>query len=159
MQKVYGSSKRQDGLYSIGRNKWELIYGFGEDENGGWNWRERFIYKPSLSEVESTIIDAINKATDERILSGFQWNDMPVWLSTENQANYKAAYDLAVQKGGKTLPVRFKFGTDDRPIYHIFKTLEELEDFYMACISHVESALNDGWDEKDNVRENIDKFQ
>lgn len=32
MEKVYGSPVRQDGLYKVGRNKWELIYGFGKDD-------------------------------------------------------------------------------------------------------------------------------
>lgn len=31
MEKRYGAVGRQDGLYKIGRNKWELIYGFGKD--------------------------------------------------------------------------------------------------------------------------------
>jgi hypothetical protein len=40
---------------------------------------------------------------------------MPVWLSTENQFNYKAAFDLATQTGGKSLPVTFKFGSTNNP--------------------------------------------
>ena len=53
--------------------------------------------------------------------------DAPVWLSTENQYNYKAAYDLAVQTGGETLPVTFKFGSDEQPEYHTFEKLDESE--------------------------------
>jgi hypothetical protein len=59
---------------------------------------------------------------------------MPVWLSSENQFNYKAAYDLAVQTGGATLPVTFKFGTDEVPQYREFVTLEELTDFYTKAM-------------------------
>ena len=31
MKKIYGATERQEGLYKIGRNKRELIYGFGKD--------------------------------------------------------------------------------------------------------------------------------
>lgn len=31
MEKVYGATSAQNGLYHIGRNKWEVIYGFGKD--------------------------------------------------------------------------------------------------------------------------------
>ena len=48
-----------------------------------------------------------NSQTDAAILSGFAYNGAHVWLSVENQYNYKAAYDLAVQTGGETLPVTF----------------------------------------------------
>lgn len=76
---------------------------------------------------------------------------MPIWLSTENQFNYKAAYDLAVQTNGASLPVKFKFGTDEAPIYHTFNELEELQEFYMSSIAFVQQVLDDGWNEKDNL--------
>ena len=76
---------------------------------------------------------------------------MPIWLSTENQFNYKAAYDLAVQTGGQSLPVKFKFGTDEQPVYHTFTTLEVLQEFYMTSLAFVQQVLDDGWQEKDNL--------
>ena len=39
------------------------------------------------------------------------------------------AYDLAVQTNGVSLPVTFKFGDNDNPVYYKFTTLEELTDF------------------------------
>lgn len=155
MEKVYGSPKRQDGLYQIGRNKWELIYGFGVDNDGdtsGWNWRKRFInHKPDIEEIKALIKAAINAETDAKILSGFVWKGMPVWLSSENQFNYKAAYDMAVQTDGASLPVTFKFGTDSEEIYHEFATLDELNDFYVSCLSYVQQTLAAGWEEKQGV--------
>lgn len=70
-------------------------------------------------------------------------------LSGENQFNYKSAYDLAVQTGGGTLPVTFKFGTDMEPVYRTFETLEELTDFYTKAMRHIQNALADGWEKKD----------
>ena len=65
---------------------------------------------------------------------------MPVWLSSENQFNYKAAYDLAVQTGGATLPVTFKFGTDEVPpisgVRHTGGTDRFLHESHEACSGH-----------------------
>ena len=51
--------------------------------------------------------------------------------------------------GGATLPVKFKFGTDDEPVYHEFNTIEDLSDFYYKAIAYVQSVLQKGWDVKD----------
>lgn len=152
MEKIYGAKERQDGLYSIGRNKWELFYGFGKDnpdDESGYNWRQKFKQKPSLADIRAIIKETINNETDRKILEGFVWKGMPVWLSTENQFNYKAAYDLAVQTNGATLPVRFKFGTDVAPEYYNFESLEDFADFYTQAMAHINTVLNEGWAEKD----------
>lgn len=152
MEKIYGAKERQDGLYSIGRNKWELFYGFGKDnpdDEYGYNWRQKFKQKPSLADIRAIIKETINNETDRKILEGFVWKGMPVWLSTENQFNYKAAYDLAVQTNGATLPVRFKFGTDAVPVYYNFESLEDFADFYTQAMVHINTVLNEGWAEKD----------
>lgn len=152
MEKIYGAKERQDGLYSIGRNKWELFYGFGKDnpdDESGYNWRQKFKQKPSLADIRAIIKKTINNETDRKILEDFVWKGMPVWLSTENQFNYKAAYDLAVQTNGATLPVRFKFGTDAAPVYYNFESLEDFADFYTQAMVHINTVVNDGWTEKD----------
>lgn len=152
MEKIYGAKERQDGFYSIGRNKWELFYGFGKDnpdDESGYNWRQKFKQKPSLADIRAIIKKTINDETDRKILEGFVWKGMPVWLSTENQFNYKAAYDLAVQTNGATLPVRFKFGTDAAPVYYTFESLEDFSNFYTLAMVHINTVLNEGWAEKD----------
>ena len=54
-----------------------------------------FSHKPTIEEVKEFVIGVENAKIDANILSGFEWNGMSVWLSSENQFNYKAAYDLA----------------------------------------------------------------
>lgn len=131
---------------------------FDTDEDGNkiesnvGTWSEHvFKKKPSLSQIKDFILSEINKRTDELILSGFMWKDMPVWLSTENQFNYKAAYDLAVQTNGKSLPITFKFGSSSNPQYYTFNSLEELTDFYTKVINHVNECLKEGWKKKDSI--------
>lgn len=161
MEKIYGAHERQDGLYCIGRNKYELFYGFGKDSEEaeiGYNYRQTFRYKPTPDECAKIIKATINKATEQTILNGFVWRDMPVWLSAENQFDYKTAYDLAVQTSGETLPVRFKFGTDENPQYFVFDNMEEFSDFYRSAVRFVNETLTKGWAEKDWIDNNTTMF-
>lgn len=135
---------------------YEVFYDVDEEGNktpsNVGTWTEAIISpKPSLSQIKSFIIDAINKRTDEKIISGFEWNGMSVWLSSENQFNYKAAYDLAVQTNGANLPTVFKFGSNDEPKYHKFDTVEELTDFYVKAMTYINEQLAIGWVKKDAI--------
>ena len=58
---------------------------------------------------------------------------------------------MAVQTGGQSLPVKFKFGTDEAPVYYTFTTLEELQEFFMTSLAFVQRVLDEGWQEKDNL--------
>jgi hypothetical protein len=49
------------------------------------------------------------------------------------------------------LPIKFKFGTADEPIYHTFETLEELSDFYVKAMGYINTCLEEGWIEKDSI--------
>lgn len=129
-----------------------------------YEWYEIYIYKKkksslSLQDVKDAITTDINARTDEKIVSGFVWTPegseiaIPVWLSTENQFNFKAAYDLAVQTGGATLPVTFKLGEreDGTPVYHTFETMAGAQDFYVKAVAHINQTLAAGWQEKDSI--------
>ena len=121
-------------------------------------WQEiTFDHIPELSEIKNVITDYYNKIIDEQILSGLTWKGMKIWLSSENQFNYKVAYDLAVQTNGIMLPVVFKFGNNESPVYYEFKTLEELSDFFITSINYVQKVLQDGWIKKDEINWNIYK--
>lgn len=125
------------------------FYDIDEDgnkvESNVGTWVEHvFRKKPSLSQIKDFILTEINKKTDELILSGFVWKGVPIWLSMENQLNYKTAYDLAIQTNGQVLPT-FKFGTTESPVYHKFESLEDLKDFYISAMSYVTDTLATGW--------------
>ncbi len=152
MEKIYGTDKAQNGLIQVGR-KWIVFYGLYQDPDTGSNYEYRYTFKekPTLAQVKEVIINQINADIDRKILCGFVWRDMPVWLSAENQFNYKAAYDLAFQTSGANLPVCYKFGTDDEPRYHTFSDLQEFTDFYTKALDYVDSTLKEGWKEKDSI--------
>lgn len=151
MRRVEGTSGiRLIECVSPARDKWRVRWDVREREDGSASYMEEgFIGRPDPETIKAVIIGWYNEQTDREILSGFVYEDMPVWLSSENQFNYKAAYDLAVQTGGATLPVTFKFGTDDGAVYRTFETLEELTDFYTKAMKHIQDTLADGWKKKD----------
>lgn len=133
------------------RNKWRVRAFVSEQEDQYEYVEKEFIGKPSMEQIKECVLDWHNSEIDKIILTGFVWNDMPVWLSTENQFNYKASYDLAVQTGGKSLPVECKFGSAEKPLYHNFTTLDEFTEFYMSIVMYVQGCLKEGWAVKDGI--------
>ena len=132
------------------KGKWRIRWDVQKKEDDSASYmEEEFNHKPTDEEIRSTVTAWYNRETDKAILSGFIYEGIPVWLSSENQFNYKAAYDLAVQTAGATLPVVFKFGTDTEPVYREFATLEDLTDFYTKAMQHIQNTLADGWKKKD----------
>lgn len=133
--------------------RWDIQPHYNEEgEQMGVDYYEHwFTHKPSLEEIKEVVTAGYNALVDQRILSGFVWKDMPIWLSTENQFNYKAAYDLAVQTAGASLPVLFKFGTADAPVYYSFSDLGDFADFYTQAMAYINQALAEGWSLKDSI--------
>lgn len=167
---IHTSGKKQDyKIVSKADNIWTIRWGWEpwKDEQGqeidmGY-WSEHSLFhKPSINEVRQFILDAINADTDYRILTGFNWvipstkdSEEPTvincYLSSENQFNYKAAYDLAHQTQGASLPFVLKFGSDEQPRYYEFTSLEEFGGFYQAAIAFINNALQEGWVKKDSI--------
>lgn len=120
---------------------------------------EHYIEIPEMEEVlpvdsdnlKVLLLNALNKEIQNKIISGFVWRDMKVWLSIENQMNYKNSYDLAIHTNGDILPVTFKFGNDDEPVYYQFNSIEDLEEFYIAMNTHISDTLSEGWDIKNSI--------
>lgn len=147
-----GATERADALVCLSKTNYLLIFGFNTDEDGNnYTWRKYYDHKPTVREVKQDISELINKETDAKILTGFAWNGKPVYLSAENQMNFKAAYDIARDTAGASLPVKFKLGedADGEPVYHTFTKLEPLADFVMKAMSFVVTTLNEGWAKKD----------
>lgn len=149
-----GADKRQDQVIKIGVKNYLLIYGYGTDEDGnGYNFRKNYDHKPTKTELKEDITQLIDGITDSKILQGFRWNEVSVYLSTENQMNFKAAFDLNMQTGGLMLPVKFKLGEDaeGNAVYHTFENMEDFTDFYTSAVSYINQCLNEGWAEKDSL--------
>lgn len=157
--------KRVDGSSSVQllectnpvKNKWRVRWDVqpGDQEDSVSYMEEEYSYKPTRDEISQLIASWYNQQINNEITTGFVYNGLPVWLSQENQFNYKTTYDLALQTKGATLPVRFKFGTADDPVYYEFNTLDRLSDFYTKAMLYVQQTLDNGWKKKDAVDLNL----
>lgn len=153
MEKIYGAKSAQNGLYRVGRMKWEVIYGFGKDrqeDETGYNYRLRYSYRPRLENIKQDIIKTINEIVGEKILKGLKFRGLLVWLSAENQRNYADWYNLA-KIDGANLPVTVKLGTDENPVEVTLNTLEEMTEFYETVAGHIRQAVTEGWQMKKSV--------
>ena len=135
-----------------------ISYGLKELGDGKAEWFEVMFYKkqtakPTIEQVKKAVLDDINKQTDEKILTGFVWNNIPVWLSEENQRNFSEAQRIAMIMPDAILPVTFKLGeqADETPIYHEFETSEELTGFYLQAVAFINQTLAEGWQRKDGI--------
>lgn len=138
-------------LSSIGNENYLLRWDVKEEIEGMFTYEEIRLNNPTLEKIKTLITDYYNKCCDKEILSGFTYNDVPVWLSSENQFNYKSAFDLAKQTESSNLPVKFKFGSDIETQYFVFETLEKLEDFYIKMNQFIHSTLEKNWKLKDEI--------
>lgn len=153
MEKIYGAKGEQNGLYRIGRFKWEVIYGFGKDNENdetGYNYRLQYSYRPRLENIKKDIIETVNEIVRDRILQGMRFRGHLVWLNAENQRNYADWYGLAVISDSN-LPVTVKLGLDEEPVEVTFNTLEEITEFYEAVANHIRETVTTGWQMKKNI--------
>lgn len=135
---------------NIWRIRWD-IQEKSDNENIVTFMEEEFNHQPSLEEIKSIIIDWYNIQVSDKILSGMRYNGILVWLSLENQFNYKTFYDLAIQTQGQNLPITLKFGTSENPYYYKFNTIEEISNFYSAMVKFISDTLFEGWEKKDSI--------
>lgn len=150
MEKIFGGTELRNGIEHIGRKRWEVFYGYGEEDGVGFQYRIVLGHRPTLSEVREMVLSRINRNVQERILSGMRYRGRIVWLSAENQRNIAMGYALA--KGGDldVLPT-VKLGSDDDFELHTFGSAAEYIDFAKAVQSHVAQAIADGRAEKESV--------
>lgn len=156
MNKVCGNisdfsiSREDESRYVIG-------YDLQEAPNNLYTWYEIYFYKKqknylSFKDVKDAILNDINSQTDHKILTGFVWNNIHVYLSIENQRNFSEAYHMA-QSNSSILPITFKLGEDENeePVYYTFTTVEELTSFYTQAFAYINQCLNEGWQRKDAI--------
>ena len=123
-------------------------------------------HRPTIDDVRTIIKNHIDANTDEKILCGYEWTvrhgddagkTVKVWLSNENQNNFKAKHDAAITYPDKVkFPVTYKISQDSETgnaIYEEFADIEELATFYLGGLDYIENVVNAGWRKKDAVGE------
>ena len=125
MEKIYGTTKRQDGLQRVGKNKWLLYFGLYETESGTYEYRHTFTHKPTLDEIKKLVWATIDAETKDKIVNQFEYEGIKVWLTDEK--------------------------ADATPIYQTFRTRDEFKKFSEAAACFILETIRNGWKEKDNV--------
>lgn len=152
---------KKAGFAPIREDASRMIISYGMKpvgETADATWREVYLYKkktPMLTDeaVKQAIQADINKRVTNRIVSTLVWNQKPVWLSRENQMDWEAALNRALQTEGANLPLKYKLGEDSegQPVYHTFTSLTAFTDFWDTCLRHIHQCLQEGWAEKDSI--------
>ena len=157
MNKTYYSGKTPKHLEMINpkSQSFRLRFGFNEVENEPSFCNEvEYDRQPTLEEIKKVILNYYNDKCNQEILSGLTYEGSLVWLSSENQFNYKAAFDFAFQtvaSGGEFIPVTVKLGEEDTPVYKTFSDITELQEFITSCLTHTQNTLSKYWEIKDNI--------
>lgn len=147
--KVYGVEKENNTLIKLNEQHYVLFYGFFTDEIGNYRLRKDYYHKPTIIEIRTDIENVIDERTSEKILSGFKLEGVKIWLSQENQINFRSAVSF---------PAKFKVGENEGvSVYKTFFHQEELSSFNNTIANYIHSCLNEGWDAKDNL--DCEKFK
>jgi len=150
-------------------------YGLKQTGESMYEWYEVYRYNKqvnqlSADDIKSAILADIDSRTDSTILNGYQWTilhgdtDKPeeerhvsetvsVWLSMENQENFKEAHRLASADASKVIPIKFKISEDEdkKAVYETFESFGELDAFYLGAFSFIKQSIDAGWAEKDSI--------
>jgi len=133
------------------KNTWRMRWNYQADADGSVNWLEEdFNHQPTPAEIKAVFDAWVSNETSRLIREGLTYNGNLVWLSQENQINYKLLHDTAVQTGGQNLPVRIKLGTDEAPVYVTFSSISEIKTFFSLVSNHIQNTIEDGWQKRDS---------
>lgn len=116
-------------------------------ENGYEKYEEPKI-EPSKQHILNSKIEVINKKTDRKILDDFTWNGHDFYLTLENQTNFA---NLFIARDFLTYPqtIKTKFG------FATLNSKEEVQEFYLAGVAFVKQCLEEGWQEKIKVENEL----
>ena len=136
---------------------------FGRERQDG---EQQYIYewlfldhKPTREEMAALIYEHINARCDAAILEGGVYTtleDEPrrcrLYLSQQNQFNWKAIYDMACRLEGRNLPAVFKMGvSDEDAYYYTITSMRQLEHFILSVFKFIETTLAACWQAKQSV--------
>jgi hypothetical protein len=167
MNKVSGN---QQDFAPIRIEERRVVIGYGLTQADGdiYEWYEVYLPKTQIqqltfNDVRDAICADIDARTDEAILCGYDWTvkhgddadkAVKVWLSKENQNNFKAKHDAAlVYPNLVKFPMTYKISEDaeKKAIYEVFQSIEELATFYLGGINYIQTCYEAGWAEKGGI--------
>lgn len=160
MEKIFGTTQRQDGLQRIGRDKWLLFFGLYETADGStYEYRHTFTHKPTLDEIKQVINNQLSADADERKRNGFSWKGVPVRYDEEAERNITGISVKIPRLGAAMFPLKFKLGDypDGSPAFYEFTDAEDFESFTDALLVFSQECYAQSWQEKASIDMDIFK--
>lgn len=108
----------------------------------------------AIESIKPTINNYYNEICSDEILKGFKIDSDIVWLSSENQMNYKIHYDFALVNNQNTQefkPIKIKIGDETESKYHTFESFEEYQKFVFDYTEHIQNTISKYWQIKDAI--------
>lgn len=113
-------------------------------------YRKYYDRLPTAEVLTADVEDLVNAWVEDGILTGYVWKGQLVWLSVENQLNYRCAVDAA-ELGGLTFPYRVRVVGGDGVGYVELSDAAELRTFWLGVQAHIRKLQEHGWVLKDGV--------
>lgn len=154
LESSYSPIKKRNGTIVVSYGK-ELLSDEGQsndesDEKVVCFYQTAYLGKPSVSTIIKDICDDIDTRAKDEIQNGFVYEDIPVYLSVENQLNFSSAYSIA-SIGDTFAPITLRLSTDN---YKTFNSLDELRMFIVEYTEYIQSILKKYWSIKDKLNTN-----
>lgn len=123
--------------------------------DNGYKYQHFFVSgTDDIEVIKSTINNYYNELCSDEILKGFKLDSDIVWLSQENQMNYKIHYDFALVNNQNKLefkPIKIKIGDETESKYHTFQSFEEYQKFVFDYTEHIQNTISKYWNTKDAI--------
>ncbi len=124
---------------------WAARFCYKTDEDGNTTYAmSKFSHRPSVDDVRVEVASYFNDIVKERILSGWTYENVGIWLSNENQMNYATAAAV----GAESLVI--KGGSEEAPQYLTLSSAEDIRTFVTAMRDYIANTVAWGWEQKDN---------
>lgn len=153
-EKMIATVTEYNKLIQIG-TRWFVQWDKEELEDGTFRVKRKCVQrgeKPTAQKCIEVIQAEIDKDTDAKILTGYEYDGHNVYLSRENQNNYKAMFDLAVMDSSSVLPLTIKICEENgQQVYETFEDLDTFKAFYVGGVTYINTVLTAGWTAKDTI--------
>lgn len=154
LESSYSTIKLKNGVLIVSYGKEALVNEEqaqdASDENVVCFYQTVYRGKPSVSTIIKDICDDIDTRAKDEIQNGFVYEDIPVYLSVENQLNFSSAYSIA-SIGYTFAPITLRLSTDN---YKTFNSLDELRMFIIEYTEYIQYVLKKYWSIKDKLNTN-----
>lgn len=101
-------------------------------------------FRLSKELLRKSIEEYYNTIVKDKILN-WNYKELEIYLSNENQQNYITAYTLGLDY------LKVKGGTDSEPKYLELTSKEEIAEFVKAMQVYIQECVAWGWEKKDSV--------